>query len=366
MEGRYRKYLAPHRYSYMKKRDYLGEIESRKQRSRGNFRGRIVYESLDAVKSVMTHCIDVIDLKGLRGGHGGLTDYGSEVHRYIPIGAVACMESFFRTAIKDLIDHGSPYFENAAKFSASRDIRFDLDIIQAIQGRRVTVGEFVSHFLPLSQLDDVNSTMSAVLGCDFLDSLKPFLSFLSGVGGLDFYPRFSAESAHQLNSEQLQKIAETYSGVKRAFELRHIFCHETISADKVDVQEIYNSFESVYEFLETAEYFIEHTLDPEHPLTQLGWNERAQRQLEEADQELENLINTNADLCGDLRGVFLDAHEAWKVYREKRGEFVSAEWHGGSIEPALRMEEETCVTKSRINELRIAVEEKRYQFLQDL
>src|SRR5258706_9082381 len=103
----------------MKKRDYIDEIESRKQRSRGNFRSQIVYERLAGVRSVMTHCMEVIDPNGLSGGHGGMTDYSSEVHRYIPIGSVACMESFFRTAIKDLIDHGSPYFENAAKFSVS-------------------------------------------------------------------------------------------------------------------------------------------------------------------------------------------------------------------------------------------------------
>jgi hypothetical protein len=44
-----------------------------------------------------------------------LSEWPSEVSKYFPIGIVAVLEAYFRSAIQELIDHGPPYSENAAK-----------------------------------------------------------------------------------------------------------------------------------------------------------------------------------------------------------------------------------------------------------
>jgi hypothetical protein len=83
-----------------------------------------------------------------------------EFYRHIPVGLVACTEGYFRMVIADLIDHGSPFRENAGKFP---NITFSLDTALALQKQSVSVGEFVAHLLPLSSLEDINRTLTTLL-----------------------------------------------------------------------------------------------------------------------------------------------------------------------------------------------------------
>ena len=47
-----------------------------------------------------------------------------ELLKYFPIGAVACLEGYFRAVLRDLIDSGSPYRERTENF---KDISFSLN-----------------------------------------------------------------------------------------------------------------------------------------------------------------------------------------------------------------------------------------------
>jgi hypothetical protein len=67
-----------------------------------------------------------------------------------------------------LIDYGSPFRENVVKFN---EIKFGIEHVVAIQGGKLSLGEFVSHFLPVNGVQDITNSMSILLNRPFLDEL---------------------------------------------------------------------------------------------------------------------------------------------------------------------------------------------------
>ena len=62
-----------------------------------------------------------------------------ELNRYFPVALIACMEGFFRMALKELIDVGEPFLSRAEALALGTKI--DFAIIRAVHGKSITVGE---------------------------------------------------------------------------------------------------------------------------------------------------------------------------------------------------------------------------------
>jgi hypothetical protein len=93
-----------------------------------------------------------------------------EMIRYISVGVVSCLEGYFRLIIRRIIDHGSPYRENAVKLE---DLRIDLTTITRMEDAKVTVGEIISHLVRVSSFDDINRHLSTLLATDYFAALRP-------------------------------------------------------------------------------------------------------------------------------------------------------------------------------------------------
>jgi hypothetical protein len=193
----------------------------------------------------------------------------NELLKYIPIATVACFESFFRSIIKDLIDYGKPYNENATQFNQSRNVKLDFDIILAIQSKNLTIGEFISHILPCNNFDDINSNLSTLIKIDFLESIKKYKrkSILEDVN--------ENSKIFRDNSNQI------ISDIKRTFELRHIFCHEFTANIKIDKDEIFRCFQNSRIFLNHINDFIWNLLHPNAPETQTEMNIKSEKILKQ-------------------------------------------------------------------------------------
>ncbi len=201
----------------MGKRDIVAEILSKKSRTYINTkRWDKVSAQLDGVREAANLLMaltnegeiviqDVHDVNRAR----------SELDQYIPIRCVACIEGYFRLAYTDLIEFGNPFRSNAAKFD---QIKFSIDIALSLQSNSVSIGEFIAHLLPLSSFEDINSTMSKLMGQDFTDSLRHIRS----------------QVLTQPNFADIDPFAELIRQTKYIFELRHIYCHElsTITESK--------------------------------------------------------------------------------------------------------------------------------------
>lgn len=278
-----------------------------------------------------------------------------ELLKYAPIATVACFETFFRSIIKELIDSGKPYVENATQFNQSKNVKVDFDVILAIQSKQVTVGEFISHILPCNNLEDVNSNLSTLTKIDFLDSLKKF----------DRQSIFKEQNEN--SSLYRDNVNQIISDIKRTFELRHIFCHEYYTTVKLDPNEILRCLRSARVFLKQVSNFIWNLVHPNSPETQTEMNIKTNEEFEQIEQELTQLIDTIKELKGDnqlgyVNPILFDKTISdWKQYRKTKAEADSARFIGGTIYPSVYASSMAWTTKEKIMSLK---DEFDYELMQ--
>ena len=262
-----------------------------------------------------------------------------ELTRYFPVALVACIEGYFRLAIKELIDAGEPYITNAERPASS--IKLDFTVVRAIHGKAVTVGEFVGHSVPLSCLKHIDTSMTSLLGAPFLDRMRTITD------------RWEHEVRGAPKKPILANPDEVFAGVAKAFELRHIICHEIASAHKILYSEVAQCFESCVAFLRAADELVSETLHPGAPLTQSDMNVAAGKSLADARQGMAQAVSElRARLSGDSLKAFDDAQLLWESSCKAWSEFEAMDVRGGTMWPTVRAGSEEQLVKTRTNELR--------------
>lgn len=157
-------------------------------------------------------------------------------------------------------------------------MKFDFEIVSAIQSKSLTVGEFIAHILPYNNYDDLSSNLSILLDMDFTSELK----------------KFNKISVHdhinKLTADFQNRFGEIIESTKNTYELRHVFCHEFANTLNVNQEEIIRNFNNRKIFLEHTNNFIAELLYPNYPETQMDVNIHAGEKFEIKNSELENLI----------------------------------------------------------------------------
>ena len=273
-------------------------------------------------------------------------DFDKELLKYIPIATVACFEAFFRSVYKELIDFGKPFSDNVVKFNQAQNVKFDFDIVNAIQAKTVTVGEFVSHILPCNNFEDINKNLSLLCSIDFTDQIKKF-------------KRESIFEHVNDNSKQFTDYGDQIiADIKRTFELRHIFCHEFATNLLIDKDEIFRCFNNAKLFLNQTNDFIWDLIYPDAPETQTDMNIHASDEFEKFENNLAVLISTikeakNENSDFDLNVELFDKTiEQWKIYRKTKAELDASVVEGGTMFPLLYSSSLTATTKDKIESLK--------------
>ena len=284
----------------------------------------------------------LIQLQALEHGLQKAADFPPDIVRYFPIAMVAIMEAYFRSAIKELIDFGPPFSENAAGFDKSKDLPPDFGTVLAIQGKTITVGDLVAHLLPFKSLEDIDRNMSTIIGQSFLEKLK---------GTQD---RWAIEVEGSTPKPIVDNPSEVYQDVKETFRLRHIYCHEIAFSERIDVGLITGCFVNSSLFLKAADQLIWDLVAPNAPLTQSAMNVRAFQDLQKADQELGELCaNIALYLNDEEKNEFGAAQEAWAGFRElEANSYANRHGRGGTIWPTLNSSEALTLTLLRFEELK--------------
>ncbi|EOV0071964.1 hypothetical protein ACOIWC_004253 [Vibrio vulnificus] len=210
-----------------KKRNYVEEILDIKNRNNKTFPR---YELI--VKRVHPLVEGFRTIKKLPAS----TSFRNEWLKYGAIGYVAIMEGYFRLLIADLINAGSPYKDRIVEL---REIKFTPEVVLAIQDKKVTLGEFIAHLLPINRLSDIDNHLSVLLGTSFLKSLK----------AAPTYPPTNMKPFGEL-------FPNTFPHIERLFELRHIYAHELATKEKVPVKLLESYIGSSAHFIYQTEVFI--------------------------------------------------------------------------------------------------------------
>jgi len=279
-----------------------------------------------------------------------LRESASELIKYFPIGVVAVLEAFFRSAIAELVDHGPPYSENAACFEKDKGLRLDFALVLAIQGKKITLGELVGHLVPCKSLEDIDRNMSTVLQTSFLERLTTTTD------------RWAVEVEGAERNPIIQDVARIFGDVEEIFRLRHVYCHEIADLEKPDPVNIRRCFESSSIFLKAADQLIWDVVAPGAPLTQSAMNQKASEDFHSSSKALDAVLK---EMLGYLneedKKEFLAAQVAWEKFRELDAMASANRWgRGGTIWGTLHPRHGQAITESRLDDLKreLAVQRK--------
>tara|TARA_Y100001937_G_C7120546_1_gene332350 strand:- start:878 stop:1618 length:741 start_codon:yes stop_codon:yes gene_type:complete len=161
--------------------------------------------------------------------------------KYIPVSLVACIESFFRLVFARTIDADPFYKINAAKF----DIKFSLQAAIDLDAHNLSIGEFISHLLKASNINDIDSNMSQILGENYLTNFKKWRKKLDMQEEL--FPIADSD-----------KDADILGKLDRLFKLRHCICHEAFTQiTREDYRDLVSFTPSVMKLLTVTEKYVE-------------------------------------------------------------------------------------------------------------
>ena len=147
---------------------------------------------------------------------------------------------------------------------------------------------------------------------------------MSTLLGIDYLEKVSTVHdrwAHEIHGEEKKPIIsdknDCYKFVSRTFELRHIYCHEMVNRQKIDLKEIEECFTWALTFIKAADEFHSQTLYPNAPLSQFEMNKQALESFGHAKRKLEELNKVVATfLPEDRLEEYLAAHTNWEKYRD--------------------------------------------------
>jgi uncharacterized protein YecT (DUF1311 family) len=261
-----------------------------------------------------------------------------ELTRYFPVALVAVTEGYFRMTCQEIVDAGEPYLTNSERLASS--FRLDYSVLRALHGKSVSIGELVAHSIPLSRLDHVDSALSSLLGFSFLDRLRTVTD------------RWAHEVRGEPAAPMLPSPNETYRLVARAFELRHIVCHEIASAYSIEHEEVAAGFEACLSFLRASDELVSETLRPGSPLTQAEMNAAAGQSLYESELKLESaVVELRAKLEGEELAAFDRAQQQWRAYCAALADFEAFEVSGGTMWPTVHAGAAEAEVKRRTAEI---------------
>ena len=210
-----------------KKRDYIAEILDQRSRfSHDGVRWRQFRERNAALIGIAQMLED--------GPEKHAADR-AEALRYLPIGAVACVEGYFRLLIRDLINSGGVYTERAAKLD---EIKLDVRIIARLGGASVTPGELIAHLLPMSSLEDIARHTSLLLDLDLISTVKKTPVTIGRGASKAVMPRL------------VELLRELYR-------VRNIFCHEIAVQEKLDFVRAVRLLAAAFTFVHATELIVE-------------------------------------------------------------------------------------------------------------
>jgi hypothetical protein len=165
-----------------------------------------------------------------------------KAYEYIPVTIVACIQSFLRHKVQELLELGNPFTTNSKKLVAVKGLKFDINDLLSTNGEKVNISEIIAHHLSFNSLDALNSTLSILTEGNFLSNL-------SFPEQMDKDPSMNPCKEHVLKD------------ITSIFRLRHIYCHEFNSLVKVDIKVLLRFVESAVLFLQASHSYLDDLME---------------------------------------------------------------------------------------------------------
>ncbi len=293
-------------------------------------RSRYQHESYAALVELLVLCAE-LNKEKLRSDRMLLFDV-------FALRAVANIEVFIRLRLKELIDSGSPYLENAAKLADK--IKLDHLIASSLQKRTVTVGDLIAYEVPIGSNWDLIRHFDTVFGGGFKRALIEAKSPIIG------------EHLREEQAPIINDFEGLFASLGRLFEIRHKLAHEAGREQVYAQDELPELLNAAAVYVAACDEVIVFHLYGPQPQTQLGLNARSAELLAEAQQQLAAEIH-KAKGSGNVNpDAFDEAQAAWKDFAIKDASLHAALVSGGSMEPMVYADALADLTKSRLEQIK--------------
>lgn len=261
-------------------------------------------------------------LQRLQNAYEHRDENNKELLKYFPIALIACLESYFRLTIKHLIDSDGPYLSNAESLVSKG--QFGFEVVKALHGKALTVGDVIAHSISISSLSHIDSHMSSLMGINFLEKVALV------------HDRWNVEVKNQPKVPIINDRPSTYRYVSKTFELRHIFCHETATKHEFDLEDVNQCFDHCIVFLKASDEFVSETLHPNAPLTQSEMNECSAIEYQKEKEHLNELNQKLLEsLEEDRKAKYGEVTRAWEKFLELSVELEGLPYGRGTIRPTI-------------------------------
>jgi uncharacterized protein YecT (DUF1311 family) len=304
------------------KRDYVAEIQDRRMRVGTPNNIALMF----ARQGTLLGELDKAD------------DLSDELIRYFPIAMVACLETYTRAMVQELVDAGPPFSE---RIDAFENVRLEMSTMTAIHGRRITLGELIAHVLPVNSLEDIKRSIGTLLGADLIEVVK------------NARDRWKISVEREADEPIVQDIGAIIRGVEWTFRLRHMYAHEFPASGSINRDLIDESVRAAATFLTAADEGIRNIRFPDAPLTQSAMNSYSAQLLERADEDLKDIVaNFSANLHDEHAALLAEAQSAWEVVRDRTARLMAdMEAEGGSMWPLVYNRFAEAITEHRRDEM---------------
>ncbi len=303
------------------RRNYIQEIEAKRARER--------LHSLSSMLRVQT----------LTRAFERVKD-DAELRRYFPVALVAALEGFARDLIRHLIDKRGDALDSLLASSWAKEQKFDLTILGAVGGQKISVGELIAHLVPLKTVDSILSVLSATIGTDFAVCLATV------------HDRWKVEVEGQPKQPIVGDAPLLMRTLADMYRHRNVLAHETAADVTLSAEDIALQLIAVADFMHAAQQVVDNTIDPSAPLTQEAINTAAGVALALAERGLAaSLAEARTRIDERLAQQMVHTHEAWLAYCAVQVGAEGTLFEGGSIRPMIEAQAREALIRARIADL---------------
>ncbi len=253
---------------------------------------------------------------------------------FYPMRAVTLLEVFVKTWITRLIDHGSPYAENAAGLAAS-GVKFDYNVALALRGKKLSMGELVAHGLPVNRIEDVAGPFSTVLGRDIFALIETTVD------------RFKVERQDEPRRPIVQDMKRLRARIAELFRVRHILTHELPKTKPYAPNDVEGFLGSVVEFMQATDQALRTQLFGHYPLTPMEMAEDYGRRLALVESALQAALDQIAQRAWNVV-EHQQAQERWTSFANAQVSLVGSTLEGGSLQAVAMVAERLRLTVARV------------------
>lgn len=200
-----------------------------------------------------------------------------ELYRYFPVAAVATLETYFKSVVANLIDHGPEFRERGLKLIADKSIKAH-EALSIVQSGIATPGQLVAHLLPCSAIGHLEGPLDGILGF----SIKQQMKTASPVGAV--------RPSGKKPPLAVQDVPALWKSLTQLFEQRHILAHEAASGHQVTETQARAAIDAIDLFISGIDAVLWSTIWKDEPRTNREMTDRAHEEMVTARQKLADLL----------------------------------------------------------------------------